>query len=177
MHYSLAIIYNEEKNYYLDIDDIMDLYRENKKVAPYRIYTRSEAIKKYRSYNFADSNKSDSEAWELMAEGYPTDKDGNIYSIWNPQGKWDYYDIGGRFENMLHLKNGEQANSARIKDIDFSKYDHFYTWAVITPNLFWHEKDWDATEEQERDWDENYFKRFIENENPNYTLTIIDCHV
>ena len=173
MHYSLAIIYNEEENY-LDIDDIMDLYSEHKKVAPYRIYTRSEAIEKYRKFD--NSDISDSEVWALMSKGYPTDKDGNIYSICNPAGKWDFYDIGGRFENMLHLKSGEDVNCARIKDIDFSRYEHFSTWAVITPDLLWHEKDWTATDEQECEWNKNYFNEFIANENPNFYLIIIDYH-
>jgi len=33
--------------------------------------------------------------------------------------KWDWYQIGGRWKNFFKLKNGEFANSAALKDIDF----------------------------------------------------------
>lgn len=43
------------------------------------------------------------------------------YGYWeNPNSKWDWWVIGGRWENSLKLKSGEKANYARIKDIDFT---------------------------------------------------------
>lgn len=38
----------------------------------------------------------------------------------NEKAKYDYYLIGGRWQEMLTLKDGTKANSAKIKDVDFS---------------------------------------------------------
>ena len=32
------------------------------------------------------------------------DKDGNIISTYNPDSKWDWYEIGGRWSGMLLIK-------------------------------------------------------------------------
>ena len=41
------------------------------------------------------------------------------YEYWtNPNAKWDWFEIGGRWSNRLRLKNGERADSALLCDID-----------------------------------------------------------
>lgn len=46
------------------------------------------------------------------------------YGYWtNPNSKWDWYVVGGRWSNMLTLKNGQKVNSALAKDIDFDFID------------------------------------------------------
>lgn len=52
-------------------------------------------------------------------EGYPIDDDGNIYSEYNPRGKWDWFSVGGRWNNWLVDKNGNHRNSCKVKDIDW----------------------------------------------------------
>lgn len=64
------------------------------------------------------------------------DEDGNIYSEYNPNSKWDWYVLGGRWTGMLKLKSGTHGatgepglmtkmtdtgwvDQARKKDIDF----------------------------------------------------------
>lgn len=37
----------------------------------------------------------------------------------NKDSKWDWYEIGGRFENFFILKNGEFSDQALKKDIDW----------------------------------------------------------
>lgn len=37
----------------------------------------------------------------------------------NPNAKWDWYEVGGRYKNKLLLKNGTHASAARLDDIDF----------------------------------------------------------
>ena len=42
------------------------------------------------------------------------------YGRWeNPNAKWDWYTVGGRFNNFLLLKNGLKADSARKGDVDW----------------------------------------------------------
>lgn len=52
-------------------------------------------------------------------------EDGEIYSMYNPQAKWDWYTVGGRFKNMLMLKDssGKKVNEAYVIDIDFTRME------------------------------------------------------
>ena len=67
---------------------------------------------------------------------YDTDDDGNVLSTCNPDAKWDWFEVGGRWKDMLVLKLDEslskrtqqvldkgrtQCDSAFVPDIDFQK--------------------------------------------------------
>lgn len=39
--------------------------------------------------------------------------------IENPNRKWDWYEVGGRWSNSILTKNGQWTDSCKIKDIDF----------------------------------------------------------
>lgn len=156
-------------------------------------------------------------------------EDGGIYSTYNPDSKWDWFEIGGRWKDMLIINNSENAknpikvNSALVKDIrwdlmieeskkhiePYEKYiktsfyskeyleklypteesyirymTEFSTYAVLTPDGEWYEPGkmgwWGlsyATPEEERNFSENYVERFIKIANPDWKLTIVDCHI
>ncbi|WP_430599388.1 hypothetical protein [Enterococcus sp. DIV0179] len=58
----------------------------------------------------------------------------------NPNRKWDWYQIGGRWSGLLKLKTGETVNVAQIKDLDFSMDKKVYDeairfWEVIVDGL------------------------------------------
>lgn len=40
-------------------------------------------------------------------------------TTYNPDSKWDWYSIGGRFSEMIPLKKGGKATIAKVKEIDF----------------------------------------------------------
>lgn len=42
----------------------------------------------------------------------------------NPNAKWDWWEVGGRWSDMLLLRSGEQASAAPIKDIFFIEQEH-----------------------------------------------------
>ena len=52
--------------------------------------------------------------------GYNYDSDGNELTTYNPDSKWDWYDIGGRWDGLLKDKNGNHFNSVQLKDLDTS---------------------------------------------------------
>lgn len=59
--------------------------------------------------------------------GYKKDPELGVYGYWeNPNAKWDWYQIGGRYSGKLRLKDGNYTNQAVKKDIDFEgiKTDH-----------------------------------------------------
>lgn len=180
------------------------------------------------------------------------------YGYWeNPNAKWDWYQIGGRFAGLLKLKEGaasgikgerswtneetvipkNQVDSAKVKDIDFSmdekeykenvrfwelvvegsapknsdeeelikqvfykpefytkRYQNkehfakeastFGTYAVITPDGIWHAKGemgWfgmsSETDEEATDWGQSFKETFIDNADPEWRLTVVDCHI
>ena len=54
-------------------------------------------------------------------EGYERDPETGEYGYWeNPNAKWDWYQIGGRFSELLKTKTGLRVNYGRIRDLDFA---------------------------------------------------------
>lgn len=165
----------------------------------------------------------------------------------NPNAKWDWYVIGGRWRGALRASEGvigeaswhneeeklpaRRFDSAKIKHIDFSEDQEVYAraiaeweyniegkgdnedlqwWAsadymlnryknkktyaqimatphwhaVITPDGKWHEvgtMGWwgisNETDDELVDWALHFKERFIDPYDPEYTLTIVDCHI
>ena len=115
-------------------------------------------------------------AWRMDSKGV-----WNEYSNYNPDSKWDWYAIGGRWEGKLELKNRQECNSAFKKDIVFPK--DFKTYAVLNKGV-WSEAGamgWfgmsKATEEDEAEFDKSYFEKFIKHLPEDTRLTIVDCHI
>jgi len=57
----------------------------------------------------------------------------------------------------------------------------FTTFAVILPDGKWYEKGemgwWACVSNEEAEWEEKYKERFLDNADPEWTLTIVDCHI
>lgn len=53
--------------------------------------------------------------------GYNSDEivDGRIYRKTNPNAKWDWWQIGGRWSGHFRLKDGSRVDQAKKSDIDF----------------------------------------------------------
>lgn len=190
--------------------------------------------------------------------GYSKDPETGKYGYWeNPNAKWDWYQVGGRYSGMLKLKpsatSGDygsrswtnkdeiipeyKVDTVKVKDIDFSldenvrkealryweivvekdspqnekeeeiekfaiinpeylinKYgtkeefakikSMFSTHAVITPDGQWYEPGevgmfgtCSASEEEEFKWKKEFKERFIDTANPEWVLTVVDCHI
>ena len=130
-HFSLAVLHKEEQC----IDELLAPYSEELETAPRLKYTKAEAIR-YARENYEECrNRSDEECWEFIADGYTTDEDGNIYTTYNPQSKWDWYEVGGRWDGYLSV-NGEHVNTAHVGEIDFSPDEETYKkslryWDVV----------------------------------------------
>lgn len=130
-HFLLAILHEE----WQDVDELLEPYSEELETEPRLKYTKEEAIR-YGRENYEElKSKTDTECWEFMADGYTTDDEGNIYTTYNPQSKWDWYTIGGRWDGYLRV-NGQHVNTARISEIDYSpdKEDYqkaLHFWDVV----------------------------------------------
>lgn len=186
--------------------------------------TDEELLEKRR----AEYKKQNDDDWEY-GESFLDEHDNRI-DYYNPNSKWDWYSVGGRWEGLLTKKDGYACNIAQIKDVewgnnpDYEKYksdedfvkgynnllevgDTFRrasyfkeiyptiedyirskvaitTFAVIDANGFWHEKGqmgWFAcsseTPEEARDWNRSWYDVHIKDVNPEWYVTIVDCHI
>lgn len=97
-HYAVLVLHKEDQ----DIDALLAPYNENLEVEPYLKLTNDEAIVKAREEY--DDNYSEKELIKNYAEDYGyTILDDGLYSTYNPNSKWDWYSIGGRFDGDLYL--------------------------------------------------------------------------
>jgi len=157
----------------------------------YLDYIKNELPKKF--------HWSDEECYQDYVKEYEKediDEDGNALSTYNFQGKWDYYCIGGRWNNVLSLKreNEEEitlnsnkrdekikqhkCNEAYVGDVLFP--ENFATFAVVWPDGSWYEAGkmgWCATvQNEDAKWQEMYKERFLDKADPRWKVTIVDCH-
>lgn len=131
------------------------------------------------------------EAWEIVKGwGYEMDENDNLISHYNPDSRWDWYSIGGRWSGYLPLKDRDEAgnpietNVAYFDEIDWEYLlkERFTPFCYIDLDGDWHEKGemgWFAcvTNEKGKDcWDEE-FKDFIESLDCNCLVTVVDFHI
>lgn len=125
------------------------------------------------------------------------DKEMNDYGYWeNPNAKWDWYVIGGRWSNNVLLKNDGRCDFAKLKDINFGVDNKRYvknirlrnskhrTFALITPDGKWYEKGqmgWfgfeDTTNETIKNYDKNFENIVNSEEYRDYYFVLVDCHI
>lgn len=80
-------------------------------------WTDEDYYKDYIKCNYFDNLET------LKKEGI-IDEKGNIWSTYNPNSKWDWYVEGGRFSEMLKIKNKKEfVNQALVKEVDFGYVD------------------------------------------------------
>lgn len=134
-HYTVAVIHKDNN----DLDTILEPFCEEvEEDSPYREFSieveagkeeeyRKEELKgkyweKLENYDKVKNfKKIPVEDFMRQHSGYKIDESGNWGYFHNPNAKWDWFVIGGRWENMLVTKDGELCNSAVIKDIDFAE--------------------------------------------------------
>lgn len=156
------------------------------------------------------------------------DEDAVFGYYFNPNAEWDWFKIGGRWNNSIKTKSGVFCNSCKIGEIDFIPDERnmeinrrfweivvdkeplkegekepfcfytkeylknfygdketyalcnstFSTYSILTPDGEWLSLS-SATENEEREWYKFYqsiIKKFAE-ENPDYVVTLVDCHI
>lgn len=71
-----------------------------------------------------------SENLEVEERTY-TDDNGAVETyMCNPNAKWDWWRIGGRWNNYLTEKSGLKTNSTKIKDLIFPIDQEVYDWCI-----------------------------------------------
>lgn len=134
---------------------------------------------------------SKEDAWEeVLSWGYELDEDENLLSTYNPNSKWDWYCVGGRWNGFLVLKERKEdgsiieVNEAYFNEID---WDYMKEWNRI-PFCFvdedgeWYEKGemgWFAitTNEVEEDTWQDTFKEYLSTVEDECLVTVVDFHI
>ena len=101
--------------------------------------------------------------WDVIVEHQPKLPGEDFFSMYNEQYYLDYY--------------GDRDTYARFMSL-------FSTYAVVTPDGEWYEKGrmgwWGCSSEtadEAKDWEEHYRERFLDSADPDWILTIVDCHI
>ena len=155
-HFNVMVMTNDDN---LDLNELLEPYDESLTRAPWIEFTRQEAID-YARENFVKfADKPDKECWAFRADDAITDKAGNLYSTSNPDAKWDWWEVGGRWKGMLRLKDGTRASSAKIKDIDFGLDKEAYEQALRFWDLVVEHKPLEPDEKAPFSlWNEDYYR-------------------
>jgi hypothetical protein len=197
----------------------LDAYDESLEVEEYIVYTKDEAIdivkqnharayesaiEYLRKSDITESNRehyqsvvdkglfiSYEDAWKKVQDwGYRIDEDENLISTYNPDSKWDWYSIGGRWSGFLCTKekddegNPIRVNQAQFKDIDWDYMieNNIIPFNYVTEEGVWREKGemgwWGMTtnEMEQDDWNDN-FKRYLKLVEDDCLVTAIDFHI
>jgi len=129
-------------------------------------------------------NWSDEECFEYLSQYYDEDEvdsEGNLWSTYNPNSKWDWYDDnGGRWKDCLITKEGENTNEDYVSEIDWDKTPA--PFAFVDSYGRWYERGrmgWWGIVTNEKDKDEyvDSFKRFVESLPEKINVTVVDCHI
>lgn len=89
------------------------------------------------------------EAFVEASEGMDARDEGKgRYGRWgNPNARWDWYEVGGRYKNMLINKKGQECDSAFLSDIDFN--------AMWEAQKLYAEKMWDKAQSENEEGNTN----------------------
>lgn len=201
-----------------DWESNLEFYDESLEVEKYVKYTKDEAIDKVKQnhaqayesaieylhkYDVTESRKeyfqsvidkglfiSYEDAWKAAKDwGYDIDENENLVTTYNPNSKWDWYSIGGRWNNYIYLKEKDlEGNTIRVNQAYFNEIDWEYMMEHQTPFCFvdldgeWNERGeigWWAcvnNEKPESDWNQ-MFREYIQSIDENCLVTAVDFHI
>lgn len=117
-----------------------DEYR--KAAAERNLYGNYGRMKDAMPEEYASVDLSDEGAvFELVEKEYEDELngDGDLISTYNPQSKWDWYEIGGRWKGRLRMKNGYPVDSAPAGLVDWDAMFSPKVSAVAKNREFWDE--------------------------------------
>jgi hypothetical protein len=149
-------------------------------------------------------NKTDEELYNEAIDGYFSDEigpEGQIYSTCNPNSKWDWSVIGGRWAGLIKLKDGckpikpinfsyrwseqnkqevlseNRADMAIKKDID--NLDDIVCFAIIKDGKWYEKSEMGSVgmfSNEDDTWDIQ-FKKLVNEISDDALITIVDCHI
>lgn len=117
------------------------------------------------------------------------------YGRWvNPNQKWDWYEVGGRYSARLKLVGGAEADHAPAGLVDWDRTAKAVDWgdpppdktpapffALLAKTGTWSEKGkmgwWGAVLDRDDDAFEAVYKTFLDAVHPDQRVYVVDCHI
>lgn len=182
------------------IDSLLEPYDEGLRVKPYVELTKEEAIQKAKedvewilehpnnpSIDVARSIKTDEQFYEF-AQRFGVEKideDGNFLTTYNPDSKWDWWVVGGRWPDYLPTIHGQNFNSCTVGEVDWGKFfedNPLGPFCFITEDGEWHETArmgwWGMTsDDKERSAWREELESYLKSVDPDTEITAIDFHI
>ena len=108
--------------------------------------------------------------------GYEVTVDGHYGYTDNPNAKWDWWELGGRWDGHLHLCTGTNSSQAPIEMVDIDKLG---SAAAILYRGEWiacDDRPFSMNEEDEVKW-LNKIKALMSDIPPGNIVSVVDCHI
>jgi len=177
-HFTVLVFAKENDR----VNTLLAPYNENIEVEEYILEEvsneeKDEMIKYYiredknnKTLSFEDLYLKYGESWNR--NHWRNNENGILcnYSTYNPRSKWDWYEVGGRWNKSI------PRNRCLAKNVP----NNFIPFAFIDQKGEWHERakmGWWATTSNEKEsdtWDNEFRKALSEY---NGYVTLIDCHI
>lgn len=144
-HYTVLIIGN-------DIEEKLEPYDEKLAVTPYidehkaTVIATKRRLEMNKNYFEKVTPMSYLEFCKYWYGDYELDKHGNILTTYNPNSKWDWYRIGGRWQGMLKLKYSNIGIGVP-KIVSLLPKDHKYRKKYVDQAYFGY-IDWQAMKKE-----------------------------
>ena len=162
-HFLTLVLVNGPKEYHEDVvDSLLAPYCEEIDVEPYKLPCLLCGCN--------NGYKAKADCPECQGTGEAT-------TTYNPDSKWDWYTVGGRWS--AYVKGNKISAKALSKSLLSEK--RCFPFAVVTPLGEWHEKAkmlWFADTEDEKDpdvWKNEVFG--LLDTYKNSTAIVVDCHI
>lgn len=205
-HYVVGVIIDSIEDVEKSVEEVLEPYNENISVEPYIDRTVKQIIEDEKEYldkfleykknglelsdyqkNFIEKyqGKSDAEIYAIWRQNYEDgnfDNEGNLLTTYNPKSKWDWWVIGGRWNDYYAKGNILQIKDFILySDLSEEQYNRIVKkWKSITGEIT-------LTEEEEKDlfgfrlWTNEYclkryktFDNYIKEMTSNMPYSIVD---
>ena len=165
-HFTVGVITRDPYN----VDYLLRPYDENG--TDYYIkelyMSKEDYINSYKNEH-PDTTLTDKQIYATANDMYTGVEEDGIYDYYNPDAKWDWYEIGGRWPNSLKVKKDAQFNmGGHYGKMGTPEGKGRYRWVDAAPLC---EIEWDLmntiSPEQKKKASE-FWDKYVLNQDPNY---------
>ena len=177
-------IIDEAKTYLERAKETYAEYTKNpKKFFKNNTWAKAKEIKKIGNEIKKKSKWTDEQFYEswFKDNGRKKAPNGGYLSTYNPLSKWDWYEIGGRWDKSLFLKsrNLARSNETTIDEVDWDKTQAPFAMLIDGEWIEKGQMGWfgmTANEMSDKKWEKEVRKK-IKSMDPNTKVTVVDCHI
>lgn len=144
-HFTVLVVDTENQK---SVDDWMEPFYEGlekDRISDWGVQDTLKYLKDHNvdfPYDYVNETNLEEYLAVVKNEGFDIsehDNEGNLYYFGNKDAKWDWYQIGGRWSNMLKKLDGTRCDECEVKDLDLSLDTELYNkakrfWEVVVDN-------------------------------------------